>query len=265
MVDSIGSNGSALRSAQQASLTATTSTPGSATLTAAQIARAPRAGDSASNVSVSNNRGDSGAARGQRALSFGSSLVQSASDGLADIGSVLSQIGDLLDEGGNGSAPSDEERETLNARLDEIDRIAGDTRFEGAPLLAGKGPQTFALANDATPASTPSAITLSPASTQALGLGSLDLTTGAGRTAAREAVGAAQQFVTGQLSQLNATSAALEQSSAEVASINENQYAAGASFDTPPASAQASLLADPAGAYAAQTQNLPPALLSLIG
>jgi flagellin len=265
MVDSIGSNGSALRSAQQASLTATTSSPGGASVTAAQLARAPKTGDSAANVSVSNNRADAGNARGQRALSFGSSLVQSASDGLADIGSVLSQIGDLLDEGGNGAGASDEERQTLNDQLAEIDRVAGDTRFDGTSLLAGTAPKTFTVANDATPPSTPSAITLHPASSKALGLEEIDLTTAAGRASARQTLNGAQQQVSDQLGQLNATSAALEQSSAEAQSVSENRYAASASFDAPPAVPQEALLASPGAALAAQAQNLPPALLSLIG
>lgn len=117
----------------------------------------------------------------------GISMAQTAEGGMSQIGDILQRMRELAMQSANGSNDSDA-RDSLNTEfadlLDEIDRIAGTTTFNGVALINGSGSSTdFAVDVEGSQNITIDFSSLDVTGTT-LGVGSLDISSSSGATSA---------------------------------------------------------------------------------
>jgi flagellin len=117
----------------------------------------------------------------------GISMAQTAEGGMSQIGDILQRMRELAMQSANGSNDSDA-RDALNTEfadlLEEIDRIAATTTFNGVALINGSGSSTdFAVDVEGSENVTIdfSALDVTGAT---LGVGSLDISSSSGATSA---------------------------------------------------------------------------------
>ncbi|MEK7737421.1 MAG: flagellin [Pseudomonadota bacterium] len=170
------------------------------------------------------------------------SLADTAASAVGQIGDTLQQMRELAVQAGNGAFNASDRR-TIQSQFDQLgqqlDRVAGQTQFNGQNLLDGTFSaqiQTGADAGQTLP------LTIGNLSGSALGVSNLDVTTTAGTASALNAIDQALGAVEQQQSQLGASSSGLSaaQNSATVAA--ENVIAANSRIsDTDYAAASGSL------------------------
>jgi len=143
-------------------------------------------------------------------LQDGSSLVQTASGALGEVSSNLQQLNDLAVQAGNGSL-SASDRQALQAQASQLtqnlNQISGNTQFNGQNLLDGSfsaNLQTGPNAGDT------QSLSLGSVSANALGLGSVDLTSSSGQASAMQAISQALQQVNDQQAGVGASQSGLQ-------------------------------------------------------
>src|SRR5450830_388079 len=141
-------------------------------------------------------------------LQDGSSLLQTASGALGEVSSNLQQLNDLAVQAGNGSL-SASDRQALQAQASQLTQnlISGNTQFNGQNLLDGSFSaqlQTGPNAGDT------QSLSLGSVSANALGLGSVDLTSGSGQASAMQAISQAMQQVNDQQAGVGASQSGLQ-------------------------------------------------------
>ena len=115
----------------------------------------------------------------KRNANDGISLVQTAEGALNEVNSVLTRLRELSIQSANGSV-SNQDKDTLNEEftslVDEIDRIAQSTEFNGINLLDGSSASvSFQVGYGTTAGVDTLDVTLQAADETALGLDSLDI------------------------------------------------------------------------------------------
>ena len=115
----------------------------------------------------------------KRNANDGISLVQTAEGALNEVNSVLTRLRELSIQAANGSV-SNQDKDTLNEEftslVDEIDRIAQSTEFNGINLLDGSSASvSFQVGFGTTAGVDTLDVTLQAADETALGLASLDI------------------------------------------------------------------------------------------
>ena len=115
----------------------------------------------------------------KRNANDGISLVQTAEGALNEVNSVLTRLRELSIQAANGSV-SNQDKDTLNEEftslVDEIDRIAQSTEFNGINLLDGSSASvSFQVGYGTTAGVDTLDVTLQAADETALGLNGLDI------------------------------------------------------------------------------------------
>ena len=115
----------------------------------------------------------------KRNANDGISLVQTAEGALNEVNSVLTRLRELSIQAANGSV-SNQDKDTLNEEftslVDEIDRIAQSTEFNGINLLDGSSASvSFQVGYGTTAGVDTLDVTLQAADETALGIDSLDI------------------------------------------------------------------------------------------
>ena len=158
----------------------------------------------------------------------GISVAQTAEGGLDSITTSLQRIRELAVQSANyTNTDSDRaaiQQEVLQMR-DEINRVAGQTAFNGVKLLDG----SFQNAQFQVGANVNETIIVTgvgPMSATSLGVGSVDLTSVAGSNAALTSVDSALETVSGARAKLGATMNRFEQTISNLRVTVENQMAA---------------------------------------
>lgn len=164
----------------------------------------------------------SGQAQALSNMQDANDLLSAASGSLGQISSGLQQLNTLTVEAGDG-ALSSSDRQDLQNQVNQITQslgqIAGGSQYNGQSLLGGNFSASLQTGADAGQTQT---LTLGNASPQALGLGSLDVTTSAGQASALSAIGNALQQVNEQQSSIAGVQGGL---SAGMASLGASDVA----------------------------------------
>ncbi|MFQ5432639.1 MAG: flagellin [Nitrospinota bacterium] len=170
-----------------------------------------------------------------RNVGAGSALLRTAEGGLGQIGDLVGRARELAVQAGTGTV-NDEQRATLNrefqATLQEIDRIAGTTEFNGQNLLTGDLGPTAAnpVAIQAGAGNTQNdridINVVNEATTTALGIQNEDISTAQNALSALAPLDNAQQQVTSNRASVGALSNRLESTAANLSVARENLMAA---------------------------------------
>ncbi len=157
--------------------------------------RVSRAQDDAASLAIGSRlRAEGGAlqAAAQNAEQ-GQALLRTAEGGLGQVQGLLERANQLAVQAGNG-ALSATERGFLNDEfqqvLSEINRISGDTRFNDQNLIGGTTTETvnFQVGTGSNAAEDTVSAQINPATTDALGVTSLDISTAGGASAAIDGI-----------------------------------------------------------------------------
>lgn len=170
-----------------------------------------------------------------RNVGAGSALLRTAEGGLGQIGDLVGRARELAVQASTGTV-NDEQRATLNrefqATLQEIDRIAGTTEFNGQDLLTGDLGPTAAnpIAIQAGAGDTPNdridVNVVEETTTTALGIQNEDITTAQNAQNALAPLDNAMQQVTSNRAGVGALSNRLESTVANLSVARENLMAA---------------------------------------
>ena len=129
-----------------------------------------RAGDDAAGLAISEKMGAqiTGLETAQKNANDGISLVQTAEGALTEVHSMLNRMVELADQSANGTYDNETDRANLQKEvkslLDEVDRIADSTNFNGINLLDGSLSTTELNVTNATIGNNPVTPTTTPAS-----------------------------------------------------------------------------------------------------
>ncbi|MCC6673053.1 MAG: flagellin FliC [Planctomycetes bacterium] len=137
----------------------------------------------------------------KRNANDGISLVQTAEGALTEVNSILVRLRELAIQSANGSV-SNQDRETLDEEfqslVSEINRIGRSTEFNGIKLLDGsQSTVSFQVGFGTTSGIDTLSVTLSPALSTTLTLGSLDIGSGGDTSTAISAIDAAVNTISG--------------------------------------------------------------------
>ena len=170
-----------------------------------------------------------------RNVGAGSALLRTAEGGLSQIGDLVGRARELAIQSATGTV-SDEQRETLNrefqSTLQEIDRIAGTTEFNGQDLLTGDlgpnaaNPVTIQAGSGDTQDDRIDVNVVDEATTTALGIENVDISTAQGARDALAPLDNAQQQVTSNRAGVGALSNRLESTVSNLSVARENLMAA---------------------------------------
>ena len=170
-----------------------------------------------------------------RNVGAGSALLRTAEGGLSQIGDLVGRARELAIQSATGTV-NDEQRETLNrefqATLQEIDRIAATTEFNGQDLLTGDlgpaaaNPVTIQAGAGDTQNDRIDINVVDEATTAALGIDNVDITTAQNALDALAPLDNAQQQVTSNRAGVGALSNRLESTVANLSVARENLMAA---------------------------------------
>ena len=157
----------------------------------------------------------------------GISLAQTSEGALNEVGNMLSRMRELATQSANGTLGATE-RTTLdnemNQLVEEIDRIAGSTEFNGISLLDGTATTAdFQVGIDAGDTVT---LTMQDATSTTLGINTLDLTTQAGASSAISDIEAAITAVNSSRGELGAVQNRLQSAFVNTQVQRENLSAA---------------------------------------
>ena len=131
--------------------------------------RINRAGDDAAGLAISEKMRAqiTGLETAQKNANDGISLVQTAEGALTEVHSMLNRMVELADQSANGTYDNETDRANLQKEvkslLDEVDRIADSTNFNGINLLDGSLSTTELNVTNATVAGANATLTTSPA------------------------------------------------------------------------------------------------------
>ena len=129
-----------------------------------------RAGDDAAGLAISEKMRAqiTGLETAQKNANDGISLVQTAEGALTEVHSMLNRMVELADQSANGTYDNETDRANLQKEvkslLDEVDRIADSTNFNGINLLDGSLSTTELNVTNATIGNNPVTPTTTPAS-----------------------------------------------------------------------------------------------------
>ena len=166
----------------------------------------------------------------KRNANDGISLVQTAEGALNEVNSVLTRLRELSIQSANGSV-SNQDKDTLNEEftslVDEIDRIAQSTEFNGINLLDGSSASvSFQVGYGTTAGVDTLDVTLQAADETALGLDSLDISSTGDTSAAIAAIDTAINTVSSLRGSLGAAQNRLGSTINNLAIQTENLSAA---------------------------------------
>ena len=128
-----------------------------------------RAGDDAAGLAISEKMRAqiTGLETAQKNANDGISLVQTAEGALTEVHSMLNRMVELADQSANGTYDNETDRANLQKEvkslLDEVDRIADSTNFNGINLLDGSLSTTELNVTNATVAGAKATLTTTPA------------------------------------------------------------------------------------------------------
>ena len=131
--------------------------------------RINRAGDDAAGLAISEKMRAqiTGLETAQKNANDGISLVQTAEGALTEVHSMLNRMVELADQSANGTYDNETDRANLQKEvkslLDEVDRIADSTNFNGINLLDGSLSTTELNVTNATVAGAKATLTTTPA------------------------------------------------------------------------------------------------------
>ncbi len=178
----------------------------------------------------------------------GASMLQVADGGMAQVNDMLTRMKSLAVQAGSGHLTSSD-RAALNTEYQslasEIDRIAADTDFAGTNLLDGSaGAISIKVGTGSDPASDSISVTLGDASTAALAIGGLDISSQSGADSASAAISNAIDSVQTQRAGIGASQNRLDYAARNIGTAIENTEAArGNLIDLDVASATSKLAA----------------------
>jgi flagellin len=125
-------------------------------------------------------------AQASRNANDGISLVQVGEGALNEVSNILVRLRELAIQSANGSSSTADKntiREEFDSLVDEIDRIAQSTEFNGIKLLDGSASTvTFQVGINTSQGIDSLNVTLTPALTTTLGLASVDVGSGGSTT-----------------------------------------------------------------------------------
>ena len=176
----------------------------------------------------------SGLVQAQSNAGQASSMLQVADGGMAGINDILTRMKTLSVQAGSGHL-SATDRTALNTEFQslasEVDRIAADTDFAGTNLLDGSADTvSFKVGTGTSAAADDISVSLSDASTAALSISGLDISTQAGADAANAAIGNAVNSVQTIRAGIGASGNRLEYAARNIATTIENTEAARSSL-----------------------------------
>jgi flagellin len=152
----------------------------------------------------------------------GVSLVQTAEGALAEVSGNLTRMRELAVEAANGTLNT-ADRTSLDAEfgelIDEIDRVAGDTKFNGISLLDAASTVSIQVGVDSGQTID---ITTADMQSTALGLNASDITTAANASTALGTIDTAIDSVTTQRGTFGATQNRLQSAIRSIATTSEN-------------------------------------------
>lgn len=200
------------------------------------------------------------------------SMVQTAESSMQDVSNILGRLRELAMQGSSDGV-NDTQRGYIDTEktelLAEIDRIAGDTEYNGMSLLDGTLNATFQVGLDS--GDTISVTQGTALSTTGMSINTLDFTTRAGADAALAAIDTAIEDVSGFRASFGATSNRLDYIQNAISVQSENLTAAnGRIRDVDVASEMASftknqILVQASTSMLAQANSFPQTALSLLG
>lgn len=199
--------------------------------------------------------------------------VQVAGDGVSRQAEIVDRLKQLATQANNGTLNADA-REGLDIEFQqlvgELNRISGDTSFNGVNLLDGSFSSSVNQALGTGDSEEGTQLDVPDLSADALGLDGLDLLTQEGAQAALQALETAGDTLLSTQSDIGSFAQTLDFAAASIESALFNQEAARSELmdtDIAETSTELALLnvrRDAAFALQAQTNKLPPTLLDLI-
>ena len=183
--------------------------------------RVSRAQDDAASLAIGSRlRAEGGALQvAQQNAEQGQALLRTAEGGLSQVQSLLERANELAVQAGNGTL-SDTDRGFLNNEfqqvLSEINRISGDTRFNGQNLIGGPADEavTLKVGSGSDAATDDLTVQVDSSTADALGISGFDISTAGGAGAAIDGIRGAIDTLSANLAQVgtgqNRLSAATE-------------------------------------------------------
>ncbi len=211
----------------------------------------------------------------QQNVAQGTSLLQVAEGGASKIETIIERLKELATSAASSNTDSDG-RTRLNAEatklLDEIDRIATDTKYGSDALLTGSINMTFQIGSANTATQDQIAVNLTQGLEKAdLGISTLDLSNIPSAQAALTAIDSALSSVNGVMGDIGAAQSRIEFAAANLAITVENLSASESTIrDVDMAYEMVSftknqILMQAGTAMLAQANMAPQNILSLIG
>lgn len=212
----------------------------------------------------------------ERNANDGISLLQVTEGAMSEVSDTLARMRELAIEAANGSF-NDTQRGLLQLEvaqhLSEIDRIAGDTKFNDVSLIDGS---TASVAfqvgthNDANATISAALVSLTTTDFAGTDISGIDMGTAAGAQAALDTIDAAFASLTGARATLGSVQSRLQTTISNLRSINENLQAANSRIrDTDVAEetaslTRASIMMQAGVSVLAQANKVPTMTLSLL-
>lgn len=203
------------------------------------------------------------------------SILQIADGGLSNISDILQRMKALASESDSGSVTDSQRSADINAEysqlLQEIDSIANDTQYNGQSLLNGTSQFSSGVAfMVGTDSSDTISVTLSSATSTALGVDATDVSTQADAVAALSLINTAIDTISSQRAQVGASESRFNFQSEDISTEQTNTTAASSAItDTDVAAQKTAVASDDVKAQAAmaalaQADNMPKELLTLL-
>jgi flagellin len=159
----------------------------------------------------------------------GISLVQTAEGAMNETSNILNRLRELAIQSSNGTL-SDTDRATIDteaqALIEEIDRIASGTEFNGVNLLDGTNASVGIQVGIDSGGTNVLSVNFSDATAATLGVDSLDLSDTTGASAALSALDTAIDTLNTARGDLGATQNRLQSAFASIQNVRENLSAA---------------------------------------
>ena len=234
--------------------------------------RINRAADDAAGLAISQKMRAqiAGYEQASRNVSAAITLIQTAEGGMNQISNILTRLQELATEAADDTLTNDD-RKTLDGEaqqlLDEIDRIAGSTKFNTKVLLTGfTGTFQVGFEKDDV-----ISISISSVQTDQLGVSGIDLLSTTNAQNALDSISSAITSLNSSMAGIGAFQNRLEYAAANLATILENTQAAESTIrDVDFAAEMANftrynILVQSGTAMLAQANLLPQVVLNLIG
>lgn len=203
------------------------------------------------------------------------SILQVADGGLSNISDILQRMKSLASESNSGSVTDDQRSNDINAEyaelLDQIDSIASTTKYNGDSLLDGTSQFASGVAFMVGTGTTDTiTVSLSTATTSAIGVSGTDVSTQADAVTALTAINTAISNISAQRAQVGAQESRFNFQSQDISTMSNNTTAAKSAItDTDVAAQKSAVSSDDVQAQAAiaalaQANSMPKELLTLL-